>query len=204
MTTYVPIPNGDIDQDSPGTQPLFTALRDNPTAIAEGDTLAPVVAGTWVLLERQEPTTDVTAVTFATDISGYREVMVSCIGQGTGGSVNIDVEVRAGAGAWRTMSRVSNGGGISLFRFETKIVNVDNSDGTNLRWGLISGGCDGSGSFDRSDANAAIGAGGASAYYSSFTEAIDQVRVSGAIEGSTANARGVFKLYGLVGMTRDA
>lgn len=38
MTTYTTIPNTDIDQDSPITQPLMTALRDNPIAIAEGDT----------------------------------------------------------------------------------------------------------------------------------------------------------------------
>lgn len=39
--TWVNIPNADIDQDSPGTQPLFTALRDNPGAIAAGDSGAP-------------------------------------------------------------------------------------------------------------------------------------------------------------------
>lgn len=37
MTTYTTIPNTDIDQDSPVTQPLMTALRDNPLAIAEAD-----------------------------------------------------------------------------------------------------------------------------------------------------------------------
>lgn len=47
MTTYVSIPNGDIDQDSPITQPLMTALRDNPLAIAEGDTTAPVNTAAW-------------------------------------------------------------------------------------------------------------------------------------------------------------
>ena len=45
MTTYVAIPNGDIDQDSPVTQPLMTALRDNPIAIAEGDDPAPRILG---------------------------------------------------------------------------------------------------------------------------------------------------------------
>lgn len=45
MTTYVAIPNGDIDQDSPITQPLLTALRDNPVAIAEGDPTAPKIWG---------------------------------------------------------------------------------------------------------------------------------------------------------------
>ena len=47
MTSYVAIPNGDIDQDSPVTQPLMTALRDNPIAIAEGDNTAPVNQTAW-------------------------------------------------------------------------------------------------------------------------------------------------------------
>lgn len=41
MTTYTTIPDADIDQDSPVTQPLMTALRDNPIAIAEGASGAP-------------------------------------------------------------------------------------------------------------------------------------------------------------------
>ena len=41
MTAYVAIANGEIDQDSPGTQPLFTALRDNPLAMFEGASGAP-------------------------------------------------------------------------------------------------------------------------------------------------------------------
>lgn len=49
MTTYTTIPNTDIDQDSPVTQPLMTALRDNPLAIAEADpsvadSLLPIVS----------------------------------------------------------------------------------------------------------------------------------------------------------------
>jgi hypothetical protein len=45
MTTYTEILNGEIDQDSPVTQPLMTALRDNPLAIAEGTSGAPKVQG---------------------------------------------------------------------------------------------------------------------------------------------------------------
>jgi len=44
MTTYTTIPNSDIDQDSPVTQPLMTALRDNPIAITEGSSGAPRIA----------------------------------------------------------------------------------------------------------------------------------------------------------------
>lgn len=51
MTSYVAIPNGDIDQDSPITQPLMTALRDNPIAIGEKDTTVPtgLRLGYWLL-----------------------------------------------------------------------------------------------------------------------------------------------------------
>lgn len=46
MTTYSTITDGQIDQDSPVTQPLLTALRDNPIAIAEGASGAPsILAG---------------------------------------------------------------------------------------------------------------------------------------------------------------
>ena len=47
MTSYTAIANGDIDQDSPVTQPLVTALRDNPIAIAEGSSGAPVMTSGW-------------------------------------------------------------------------------------------------------------------------------------------------------------
>lgn len=44
MATYTAITNGQIDQDSPITQPLMAALRDNPIAMAEGDSSAPKFA----------------------------------------------------------------------------------------------------------------------------------------------------------------
>lgn len=45
MTTYTAIPDSDIDPESPGTTTLFTRLRDNPIAIAEGDATAPSILG---------------------------------------------------------------------------------------------------------------------------------------------------------------
>lgn len=45
MTTYTTIPDADIDQDSPVTQPLMSALRDNPIAIGEGDPTSPGING---------------------------------------------------------------------------------------------------------------------------------------------------------------
>lgn len=47
MTTYTAIANGDIDQDSPVTQPLMQLIRDNPIAIAEGSSGAPVLTSAW-------------------------------------------------------------------------------------------------------------------------------------------------------------
>lgn len=44
MTTYTAIANTDIDQDSPVTEPLMSALRDNPIAMAEGASGAPKIA----------------------------------------------------------------------------------------------------------------------------------------------------------------
>jgi len=44
MTTYTAIPNTSIDIDSPVTQPLLTALRDNPIAITEGSSGAPRIS----------------------------------------------------------------------------------------------------------------------------------------------------------------
>lgn len=47
MTTWLEIANGDIDQDSPVTQPLMTGLRDNVRAAAEGSSGAPVLSVGW-------------------------------------------------------------------------------------------------------------------------------------------------------------
>lgn len=43
MTTYTTIPNSEVDQDSPVTQTLMSALRDNPIAITEGSAGAPKI-----------------------------------------------------------------------------------------------------------------------------------------------------------------
>jgi len=43
VTTYTSIANNEIDADSPTTDTLFTRLRDNPIAIAEGSSGAPQI-----------------------------------------------------------------------------------------------------------------------------------------------------------------
>ena len=47
MTTYTAITSGQVDQDSPITQALATAWKDNVLAIAETDATAPLAAFTW-------------------------------------------------------------------------------------------------------------------------------------------------------------
>lgn len=73
MTTYTVITNGEIDQDSPVTQALMTAVRDNPIAITEGASGAPRIEfaalntwyttaggiGTYVFAKRGTGTADV-------------------------------------------------------------------------------------------------------------------------------------------------
>lgn len=72
MTNYTTITNGQVDQDSPITQPLITALRDNPTAIVEGASGAPRLLGEAVARAADLPVLTVTA-TSAYDASNCFE-----------------------------------------------------------------------------------------------------------------------------------
>jgi hypothetical protein len=47
MTNYTTLPDLSLQQDKAITQPLMTALRDNPIAIAEGATGAPFLSSSW-------------------------------------------------------------------------------------------------------------------------------------------------------------
>ncbi len=67
MTTWLEIANGDVDQDSPVTQPLMTGLRDNVRAAAEGATGAPVLSAGWHPFDKSD--TDSTEVGDVYDFS---------------------------------------------------------------------------------------------------------------------------------------
>lgn len=45
MTTYTTLADATLAQDKPLTQSVVRALRDNPSAIAEGDASAPIIVG---------------------------------------------------------------------------------------------------------------------------------------------------------------
>ena len=81
MTTYSTITDGQIDQDSPITQPLMTALRDNPIAIAEGAAGAPKIAESWQALE-----TTSTNGLIVTDIDNGEGARINVAGSGNAGS----------------------------------------------------------------------------------------------------------------------
>ena len=80
MTTYVTIPNSDVDQDSPVTVALMTALRDNPTAITEGASGSPVLGLTKIakIDLSSDATADFTAVD-ATRYGGYKFELANVI-----------------------------------------------------------------------------------------------------------------------------
>jgi hypothetical protein len=79
MTTYTTIPDSDVDVDSPVTEELVTALRNNPLAIQEGDATAPKLA--FQALRYQEFTANGTFNVPST----VNKVKVEVIGGGGGG-----------------------------------------------------------------------------------------------------------------------
>ena len=86
MTSYVAIPNGDIDQDSPITQPLMTALRDNPIAIAEGDASVPAGLFPTVLLGTIATTSGSTVTLSGLTLTPYKYLIFEFRGVNTSGS----------------------------------------------------------------------------------------------------------------------
>ena len=87
------------------------------------------------------------------------------------------------------------------------IQNIDNGDGTNFRTARGTWAEAATTLLDRSSANSSlnISPGVDNFRYSSHTETINEVRVTcTTIEGDTADARGVFKLYGWPRTSRDA
>lgn len=79
MTTYTAITNGQIDQDSPITQPLMTALRDNPIALAEGASGAPRINGSAIARDYGSPNLPVVTVSAGDNISQQGEGFVAGI-----------------------------------------------------------------------------------------------------------------------------
>jgi hypothetical protein len=102
MTSYTAITNGEIDQDSPITQPLMTAMRDNPLSMFETDSSAPLAAFAWQIEDGAggtDPIYDhsvdgtVTSITTPDFADGWEYMLVGVdISMGSSGasSVNLD------------------------------------------------------------------------------------------------------------------
>ena len=81
MPTFSTITDGQIDQDSPITQPLMTAYRDNLLAVVEGSSGAPKIKEAW---QASQSTTSAGLV--LTDIDDGDGIKVETAGVGTSGN----------------------------------------------------------------------------------------------------------------------
>jgi hypothetical protein len=125
MTSYTAIANGDIDQDSPVTQPLVTALRDNPIAIGEADSSVPAGLLPTVLLGTLTTTSGSTQTLSGLDLTPYKFVYAVFDGVSadiTGGNLTF-------AGLATAVSAVGSATIRGFF-------NIDLSDGT-ATWALV-------------------------------------------------------------------
>lgn len=153
-------------------------------------------------LEAQQPLSDVSAITFATDISAYSRIMVEFVGQLSDSGASVDLQIRTTAGTWRTLASSVSTNSTSqtiLARFEGG--NINNADGSNLRRGVGHSGRINA-TLDRS-ANTAVATSATGTLilgYSSHTETINEIRLllsgTGTIEGSNADQRAVAILHG--------
>lgn len=119
MTTYTAITNGQIDQDSPITQPLMTALRDNPIAITEGATGAPRIRGEAAAQLDDLPTLTVSAADTYTMIGSLAtNVFAATNTNSTSFVLGATVTITKATGTARLIGvhRTSNSGTTSFLR----------------------------------------------------------------------------------------
>jgi len=125
--SWTTIPDSDLDQDSPLNQPLMTALRDNPIAIAQGLSGATVNETAWHQLEELTIGSDGSTITFTTDTSGYRAVRIiggCAIVSATNPSVNIQVNISG----YSTIAPISyTGTAPTAFMCDVTIDNMDST-----------------------------------------------------------------------------
>lgn len=165
-----------------------------------------VITG-WTLLETQQPETDVSTVTFATDISSYVSVRVEALAEmGTSGAY-VQLEYSPDGSTWRTIAlgaTATQASGLTVNFWE--IPNVNDADGSALRIAHNIHTATKTANVDRSNQatnfnGAGIDTQAGTGGYTSYDEAMTYLRLtasSGNIEGSTADRRGVFRLWGQI------
>jgi len=148
VTTYTTITNGEVDQDSPVTQPLMEALRDNPLAIAEGDTTAPKVQAGAInnpsaVASRASPSSLPGVLFTITDLDRVASIFVvsSAIARnisGGGGPVTTTTRYRlsndngATWGSYTTLSTITTESSTSVERQDFNLLDITSSNAIEL------------------------------------------------------------------------
>lgn len=183
---------------APGTSGHF--LKSNGAGVAPSYA-AVEQTGRWVFLEKQEPTSDATSITFSTNISAYKAIRINSVALFNTSGAFFFLDIGPGGGTWRNVGLGSTTTGAAIAWDCWEVWNIDNSDGSNFRSCFALAGYNKSGTFDRSSntltsQSTQLSTGG----YSSYTETITSVRLnvsSGNIEGSNADQRSIATLWGL-------
>lgn len=160
--------------------------------------------GGLVEIERQEPTSDVQIVTFAATSLGltYKRLVAVWVAKPPNSvAVDVQITVNGGGGTWRSVvgqAGITSSTHVEISRAEIWGTNSDGSSALQyaqlLRLGVT-------GTFDRSSADSGGGStrGEVSGGYAARGGYVDQIRLalaSSTWEGSDANQRGIFVLYG--------
>lgn len=181
---------------APGGAGTTRFLREDATWV---DPLA--AASGLTRIDTQQPTTDVTAITFTGDVSTYKGIIVDFVGQISDNGASVNLQIRTAAGTWRTVAQsMATAGATSIIWARFECLNINNAEGSNIRRASVIGGRI-IAALDRSDATQLANSNGGIPGHSSFTETINEVRLllngTGTIEGSTADQRAVATLYGV-------
>lgn len=206
------IPDTEIDQDSPVTQQLMTALRDNPIAIANGLATAgtTVVSGIMELVEVNQVASNTSTVTMTTDLSAYRDIRLILAAELERAGVDdplMTVQIRQTSGTWRTVRTFSlTAANVTCIDMIT-IINLQNADGSGITPIFCVGGRE-LGTLDITSNAEAIGDSDSELEFRllSYGESYAEMRITctnGDITGGGDDAS-TFWLYGTVGLTRDA
>lgn len=110
----------------PWTSAKALAAFENPKAIAEGASGAPIVEVAWHLLEAKQAANADTEVLFETDISAYRAIRLSGGFQsGAANSMQVDVDILISS-TWRTV--FASSGSLSAGIMDISIDRTDADD----------------------------------------------------------------------------
>ncbi len=195
MADYTGYDVNNLLPGEPWTSAKALASFEDPVAIAEGASGAPVMEVARHLIETVQPVAHGN-IEFALATPGdYSDLWISIAGQEVGSDVTFNVQINIAA-TWRTVLSwtTSETGANSAAILEAHLQNMDNADGTGVirAWGAfaeIGGGFDRSDYEDSADASPRLG-------YMARTGDITGIRVTGGWVGTAANSRAIAALYG--------